>query len=388
MTVDEKERGKEKKDMLYCRYCGTPLEEGDLYCTGCGKPVANTEDIHMMPGSEPVRQGSLDPTNPDRVSERNAGGGGLYYGEKGSSGGMDEGEDPDPGNNRIAVIIAGIAVAVIVCAFFLLLTGGLSRKEKGSGEEETAARQESGSDQEDIVSGPGGSGQADDDGVNPDAGEGSGQTKEEVPAVEPAGQEQIPASSEAEDDKGKDGTEAAPAGEQSDKQDRQQPEQADLEKAADTPLDQHKKEAGTQEKDEAQNRAAEEKNKKNPSGEENLSGVDSAEKLKEEPVDTAGSDSSYILADSDKRNYSREELSRLDDYSLQMAINELYARHGRKFKTPEVQEYFEGKSWYNGTVSPEEFDGNEDAYFNNYELKNRELMAKIRDERAASAGQR
>ena len=118
-----------------------------------------------------------------------------------------------------------------------------------------------------------------------------------------------------------------------------------------------------------------------------MSGVDSAEKLKEEPVAASG-DSSYILADSDKRTYSREELSRLDDYTRQMAINELYARHGRKFKTPEIQEYFDGKSWYDGTISPEEFDGNEAAYFNNYEMKNRELMAKIRDERAAVGSQR
>ena len=115
--------------------------------------------------------------------------------------------------------------------------------------------------------------------------------------------------------------------------------------------------------------------------------VRSTEKLKEEPVAASG-DSSYILADSDKRTYSREELSRLDDYTLQMAINELYARHGRKIKTPEIQEYFDGKSWYDGTISPEEFDGNEAAYFNNYEMKNRELMAKIRDERAAAGSQR
>ena len=67
-----------------------------------------------------------------------------------------------------------------------------------------------------------------------------------------------------------------------------------------------------------------------------------------------------------------------------MAINEIYARHGRKFDTPEIRAYFENQKWYKGTIDPGDFDGNEAAYFNKYELANRELMAKIRDERAAS----
>ena len=362
--------------MLYCIYCGTPLEDGDLFCTGCGKPVANTENIHMMPGREPVRQGSLDPTNPDSRPERYTGAGGLHYGENGGSGGMDGGDDPDRGSNRIAVIIAGIAIAVIICAFFLLLTGGILKNDKDTKEEETIAYQESGSEEEESLSGPDGSVQEDEDGEIPDDGEDFGQPEEEVSAAEPAVQEETPVS-EARGDKEKDGTGAESAGNQS----VTQTEQADLEQAAETPLDQQKAAA--------QKQAAEEQNKKNPSGRENRS-ADSTEKQKEEPVETPGSDSSYILADSDKRTYSREELSRLDDYSLQMAINELYARHGRRFKTAEIQEYFDGKSWYDGTISPEAFDGNEDAYFNNYEMKNRELMSKIRDERAAAAagGQR
>ena len=96
-------------------------------------------------------------------------------------------------------------------------------------------------------------------------------------------------------------------------------------------------------------------------------------------------DSSYILPESSSRNYSYEELNQLDDYTLQMAINEIYARHGRRFSTPSLQEYFDNKTWYNGTIAPEAFDGNEGAYFNAYESANRELMAKIRDQRAAAA---
>ena len=99
----------------------------------------------------------------------------------------------------------------------------------------------------------------------------------------------------------------------------------------------------------------------------------------------APTDSSYILPESSSRNYSYEELNQLDDNTLQMAINEIYARHGRRFSTPSLQEYFDNKTWYNGTIAPEAFDGNEGAYFNAYESANRELMAKIRDQRAAAA---
>ena len=92
-------------------------------------------------------------------------------------------------------------------------------------------------------------------------------------------------------------------------------------------------------------------------------------------------DSDYILPESSSRYYTRQELSRLDDYTLQMAINEIYARHGRKFDTQSIREYFEGKAWYRGTINPADFDGNEAAYFNEYELANRELMSQIRAER-------
>ena len=92
-------------------------------------------------------------------------------------------------------------------------------------------------------------------------------------------------------------------------------------------------------------------------------------------------DSDYILPESSSRYYTRQELSQLDDYTLQMAINEIYARHGRKFDTQSIREYFEGKAWYRGTINPADFDGNEAAYFNEYELANRELMSQIRADR-------
>ena len=99
---------------------------------------------------------------------------------------------------------------------------------------------------------------------------------------------------------------------------------------------------------------------------------------------TPSSDDEYILPDSDKRYYTREELNKLSDYDLQMAINEIYARHGRKFDTESIRKYFESKSWYHGTIAPADFDGNESKYFNQYETANRELMIQIRDQRGAN----
>ena len=109
-----------------------------------------------------------------------------------------------------------------------------------------------------------------------------------------------------------------------------------------------------------------------------------------EPSELAGAnmagDNSYILSESSNRYYTREELNALSDYDLQMAINEIYARHGRKFDTESIRKYFEGKSWYKGTISPADFDKNESSYFNKYEKANKDLMAKIRAEREKATG--
>lgn len=106
----------------------------------------------------------------------------------------------------------------------------------------------------------------------------------------------------------------------------------------------------------------------------------------EEKEAERGTDGTYILPDSASRYYTYDELSSLDDGTLQMAINEIYARHGRIFTTDSIREYFESKSWYHGTIDPAEFDGNEGSYFNDCEMRNRELMVRIRNERAQPEG--
>ena len=83
---------------------------------------------------------------------------------------------------------------------------------------------------------------------------------------------------------------------------------------------------------------------------------------------------SYVLPESSTRTYSRSELTRLSDYELFIARNEIYARHGRKFQSADLQEYFNAKSWYRGTVDANDFDESE---LSDYEIANASLINEI-----------
>ena len=52
----------------------------------------------------------------------------------------------------------------------------------------------------------------------------------------------------------------------------------------------------------------------------------------------------YILPDSDKKRVTNSDLKSLSSRELQLARNEIYARHGRKFDTSWIRSYFEDKS--------------------------------------------
>lgn len=79
----------------------------------------------------------------------------------------------------------------------------------------------------------------------------------------------------------------------------------------------------------------------------------------------------YICPESNSRYLTEADLAGLSDWELLLARNEIYARHGRKFDDPDIRAYFESKSWYNGTVSPDSFNV---SVFNDYELKNIEFI--------------
>lgn len=67
--------------------------------------------------------------------------------------------------------------------------------------------------------------------------------------------------------------------------------------------------------------------------------------------------SDYILPDVQTRVYSTAELEQLSTDELWYARNEIYARHGRGFRNPELQSYFNSKPWYTrNPIDPDTFD--------------------------------
>ncbi len=87
---------------------------------------------------------------------------------------------------------------------------------------------------------------------------------------------------------------------------------------------------------------------------------------------SAESQSEYILPNSDSAYLTEADLSLLTKEELRLARNEIYARHGRKFKDSALSEYFMSKSWYVPLIEPNHFNEN---VFNDYETKNRKLIA-------------
>lgn len=86
------------------------------------------------------------------------------------------------------------------------------------------------------------------------------------------------------------------------------------------------------------------------------------------------SSSEYILLpDSSTRLLTEADVANLDADQIQMAINEIYAVHHRKFAMKEVQDYFNSKSWYNGYIEPNDFDV---SVMNSYESQNIGLLVK------------
>ena len=96
-----------------------------------------------------------------------------------------------------------------------------------------------------------------------------------------------------------------------------------------------------------------------------------------EDDDTEIDDDTYIFPNSDTEYLTKSDLSGMSKSEINLAKNELYARHGRKFKSKELQEYFESKDWYVPKYSPKQWDKKGDNFFfNKYEIKNRDLLKK------------
>lgn len=63
----------------------------------------------------------------------------------------------------------------------------------------------------------------------------------------------------------------------------------------------------------------------------------------------------YMIPSSSARKVTDQDLEQLGASQLRIAKNEIYARHGRQFTTPDLQRYFNSRSWYRGTVPADQF---------------------------------
>lgn len=93
-----------------------------------------------------------------------------------------------------------------------------------------------------------------------------------------------------------------------------------------------------------------------------------------ESADSENTDSEYLLDGSDSRYVTKEEVLALSAQQRSLARNEIYARHGRRFKDAEIQAYFDSKSWYHGVVAPEDFNEN---LLNHFEKDNITLIMSL-----------
>jgi len=94
----------------------------------------------------------------------------------------------------------------------------------------------------------------------------------------------------------------------------------------------------------------------------------------------AQSNGDFVLPDSASHKYTASELSKLSDYELFIARNEIYARYGRKFQSSDLQSYFESKSWYHGTVSASEFN---ESVLSDTELANAATILSVEQSRGS-----
>lgn len=97
------------------------------------------------------------------------------------------------------------------------------------------------------------------------------------------------------------------------------------------------------------------------------------------PAGTSIPEPEYILPDSSSKILVPNDLKGISIDDMQMAINEIYARHGRKFKDADIQAYFDSMSWYREEIEPEQFD---DGVLNKYERSNINTIVEMIDSRS------
>lgn len=98
----------------------------------------------------------------------------------------------------------------------------------------------------------------------------------------------------------------------------------------------------------------------------------SDDKSEEEFVDDDNlEEDAYILSESNSRLIEYTEILDFDTETLNLAKNEIYARHGYIFDTDSIAKHFQKCKWYIPSVKSSEFT---DSVFNQYEVQNIRLL--------------
>lgn len=92
----------------------------------------------------------------------------------------------------------------------------------------------------------------------------------------------------------------------------------------------------------------------------------------------------YMLPYSNTQYLTEGDVAGLSKEEIRIALNEIYARHGRIFQSEDLNAHFSSKSWYEPKYSAEEFSEIENSIMNDYEKKNIEFLAAVRDGKSGS----
>ena len=91
--------------------------------------------------------------------------------------------------------------------------------------------------------------------------------------------------------------------------------------------------------------------------------------LPDENATSSAADDDYLIPGSDTRYITEADIEGMDNETLRLARNEIFARYGRKFSDSKLQSYFDGKSWYNGFLEPDEVTESSLNKFEQYNIK-------------------
>ncbi len=84
-----------------------------------------------------------------------------------------------------------------------------------------------------------------------------------------------------------------------------------------------------------------------------------------------------IFPNSGRVYLTLDNIRGMDEKTIRLGLNEIYARRGKIFKDKDLKDYFNAKSWYAPLYTQEEFASIEDTVFNSYEKDNIKLLERV-----------